>query len=81
MGKYLFAIWPSIGHVNPGLPIAERLIEKGHEVVWYTSVHFKEKVEATGATYLPFQNLRNFSGATLAKDFPEMPDYDGIKKV
>lgn len=80
MAKYLFAIWPSIGHVNPGLPIAERLIEKGHEVVWYTSTHFKEKVEATGATYLPFQSLNNFSGATLAKDFPEMPDYEGIKK-
>ena len=41
---------------------------------------FKEKVEATGATYLPFQSLKNFSGATLAKDFPEMPDYEGIKK-
>ena len=55
-------------------------MRNGHEVVWYTSVHFKEKVEATGATYLPFQSLKNFSGATLAKDFPEMPDYEGIKK-
>ena len=27
-----------------------------------------------------FEALNNFSGATLAKDFPEMPDYEGIKK-
>ncbi|MGG3891740.1 nucleotide disphospho-sugar-binding domain-containing protein [Metabacillus fastidiosus] len=80
MAKYLFAIWPSVGHVNPGLPVAERLVENGHDVVWYTSSHFKKKVEDTGATYLPFKNLRDFSGSTLSEDFPEMPDYEGLKK-
>lgn len=80
MAKYLFAIWPSIGHINPGLPIAERLIQQGHEVTWYTSTHFQKKVEATGATYIPFKSLRNFSGSTLEEDFPEMPDFEGLKK-
>ncbi|MFA9557759.1 nucleotide disphospho-sugar-binding domain-containing protein [Evansella sp. AB-rgal1] len=80
MAKYLFAIWPSVGHVNPGLPIAEKLIERGHEVVWYTSTHFQEKIESIGVTFIPFKNLRNFSGSTLKEDFPEMPDLTGLQK-
>lgn len=79
MARFLFAVWPSAGHVNPGLPLAKVLVERGHEVKFYTSKHFKEKVEATGATYVPFKNARNFSGSTLNEDFPEMPKYKGVK--
>ncbi|MCZ8513168.1 glycosyltransferase [Paenibacillus filicis] len=79
MARFLFAVWPSAGHVNPGLPLAKELAERGHEVMFYTSTHFKEKVEATGATFIPFKNVRNFSGSTLNEDFPDMPKYKGIK--
>lgn len=79
MAHFLFATWPSVGHVNPVLPLAQRLIQKGHRVTWYTSSHFQAKVEATGATYEPFRSLRDFSGSTLAQDFPEMPNHKGLK--
>ena len=30
--RFLFATTPLPGHVNPGLPIARALVERGHEV-------------------------------------------------
>lgn len=81
MARFLFAVWPSEGHVNPGLPIAKHLMAHGHEVLFYTSSFFEEKVRGAGVPFAPFKRIRNFSGSTLAQDFPHMPNYEGIKKL
>lgn len=36
MSRFLICTLPMPGHVNPGLPIARALTNRGHEVVWYT---------------------------------------------
>lgn len=55
MARFLICTLPVIGHVNPALPIARKLVERGHEVWWYTGVGFKSKVETTGARHLPIR--------------------------
>lgn len=55
MTRFLICTLPVIGHVNPALPIARKLVEHGHEVLWYTGIGFKTKVEATGAGHLPIR--------------------------
>lgn len=53
MARFLIGTIPLVGHLNPALPIAHKLVERGHEVWWYTGKGFQSKVEATGAHYVP----------------------------
>lgn len=36
MSRFLFATMPIVGHVAPIAPVARKLINRGHEVTWYT---------------------------------------------
>src|SRR4029079_7320813 len=49
----VLASLPMVGHVNPLRPIARALVERGHDVRWYTGARFAASVEATGARFLP----------------------------
>ncbi|MCP4359827.1 MAG: glycosyltransferase [Chloroflexi bacterium] len=62
------------GHVNTGLPLARKLVERGHEVRWYTSPRFQRKIEATGARFLPFQRGDDFD----TEEFPERAQLQGM---
>ncbi len=61
MARFLIGTNPFIGHVNPALPIAGKLVERGHEVWWYTGKAFKTKVEKTGARFIPISTGVDFS--------------------
>jgi UDP:flavonoid glycosyltransferase YjiC (YdhE family) len=61
MARFLIGTIPLVGHVNPALPIARQLVERGHEVWWYTGKNFQSKVEATGARYIPMRAGFDFS--------------------
>lgn len=61
MTRFLIATIPAAGHVNPALPIAHKLVERGHQVWWYTGKGFKEKVEATGAHHVPIRTGLDFT--------------------
>jgi|WetSurMetagenome_2_1015567.scaffolds.fasta_scaffold00022_27 MGT family glycosyltransferase len=69
MSKILMASVPTSGHVNPGLPIARRLVERGHEVVWYCGSRFGERITATGARFAPFRAATDFDDATVGHRF------------
>ena len=60
MARFLIGTIPLIGHINPALPIARQLVERGHEVWWYTGIAFQSKVEATGARFLPMPTGMDF---------------------
>lgn len=52
MSKIVFFCIPAHGHTNPTLSVVRELISRGHEV-WYYSYHMmREKIEATGATFV-----------------------------
>ncbi|MBJ8348773.1 glycosyltransferase [Antrihabitans sp. YC2-6] len=69
--RVLIASTPIAGHVNPALPIARALIERGHSVRWYTGQLHRKAVEATGATFEPIVEATDPLGATPDSLFPE----------
>jgi MGT family glycosyltransferase len=42
---------PTSGHVDPSLPLTAELVSRGHEVIYYLTDAYRERVEATGAAY------------------------------
>lgn len=54
MGKAIFFNIPAHGHTNPTLALVEELINQGEEVLYYSFPHLKEKIEETGASYMPY---------------------------
>lgn len=71
MAKFLFATLPFHGHISPGLPIARALVEQGHDVVWYCTSKYREKIEESGATFIPVQSATDFDDSRLDLAFPE----------
>lgn len=53
MARFLIGTIPVVGHVSPALTIAHELVNRGHEVCWYTGSAFQAKVESTGARFAP----------------------------
>lgn len=63
MAKFLIGTIPGVGHVSPVLPIARELVNRGHEVCWYTGRAFQAKVESTGASFAPIHAGIDYSDA------------------
>jgi MGT family glycosyltransferase len=57
MAKFLICTISAIGHVSPALPIARELVDRGHQVYWYTGSEFQAKIESTGAHFMPAVDL------------------------
>jgi MGT family glycosyltransferase len=49
MSKVIFFIRPMHGHVNPTLGLVNELVQRGEEVIYYTTEAFREKIRAAGA--------------------------------
>lgn len=65
MAKFLFATVPVNGHLTLGLPIAERLVGQGHQVVWYSTSKYKEKIESIVAHFYKIQDATDFDDSEL----------------
>ena len=52
MSKIVFFCIPAHGHTNPTLGVVRELVERGHEVLYYSYTSFKEKIEWTGAKFV-----------------------------
>jgi len=65
MATILFSNFPAEGHVNPMRPIVSELVQRGHEVLWYTGGQFTEKVLAAGATAIPMREGKDLRAADL----------------
>lgn len=57
MSKYVFLNIPAHGHVNSTLPVVQELVRRGEQVVYYLTEEFRAVVEATGATFRPYQSM------------------------
>ena len=55
MTKYAFLNVPAYGHVNPTLAVAHELVARGEQVSYYLTEAFRASIEATGATFQPYQ--------------------------
>lgn len=52
MSKIVFFCIPAHGHTNPTLGVVRELVERGHEVLYYSYNSFKEKIEEAGAQFV-----------------------------
>ena len=52
--KILFADIPADGHFFPLTGMAMELKNQGHDVRWYTSKMFEEKLKKLGIPFYPF---------------------------
>lgn len=74
MSKIVFFCIPAQGHTNPTLGVVRELISRGHCVRYYSYESLREKIEATGAEFVPCdaydceQKLTPADGARLGKD-------------
>ena len=80
MSRYLFAPMPITGHVNPGLPIAQELVARGHDVRWYTTPRFRKAIESIGARWVPFRDAMPIDEEHLGAMFADRPK-DGINQL
>jgi MGT family glycosyltransferase len=56
MAKYIFLTLPAYGHVNPTLAIAQELVNRGQEVIYYLPEEFQETVQSTGAIFRSYKS-------------------------
>src|SRR4051812_21316600 len=80
MARILIGSMPFISHINPVIPIARKLVERGHEVRWYTDHLFKDKIEATGAQYLPMKAGIDLDETQIEEIHPEMKTENSFQK-
>lgn len=72
--KIAFFCIPAHGHTNPTLGVVKELIARGHEVWYYSYESLREKIESTGAVFIPCdaydteQKLTPQDGARIGKD-------------
>lgn len=66
--RILMVNLPFAGHTNPTLPLAKALAAAGHEVSYINAECMRSRIEATGATFLPYRN------------YPAAPTEDEKKK-
>lgn len=81
MSRILMGSMQITGHVMPGLPLARKLVERGHDVWWYTGRKFAEKVALTGATFVPMSAETDYDDAELDIVHPERARLEGVNKL
>lgn len=69
--KFLLASPPMAGHLNPLLSIGRILTAHGHQVAAMTGSFLRNRVEATGARFIPLQPGADQDTRDMAALFPE----------
>jgi UDP:flavonoid glycosyltransferase YjiC (YdhE family) len=78
MARFLFASIPVTAHTSNPLPVAARLVERGHDVLWYAGAAFHERIAATGARPLPYREAYDFSAGDMFDHFPQYRGREGV---
>ncbi len=78
MARILMASITVPGHTNPGLPLARELVKRGHDVRWYNSPRFRDKIEATGARFEPLRDGIDFDWTKMDEMYPERRKLKGL---
>lgn len=81
MGRFLLTAMPFTGHVAPVATVARCLVERGHEVRFYTGARFRDRVEATGAGFVPWRRAPDFDENDLEATFPRLVGRKGIRQL
>lgn len=52
MSKIVFFSIPAHGHTNPTIPVVTELVDRGHQVWYYSFLEFQGKIEGAGAAFI-----------------------------
>ncbi len=67
---------PFSGHTNPTLPLTTELVNRGHNVTYVNAESFREKIEQTGATFVPYKDFKDDSSENYVKRHCFMAAFD-----
>ncbi|HSF99151.1 MAG TPA: hypothetical protein VLA55_10700, partial [Ornithinibacter sp.] len=81
MARFLVTTVPVPAHTRNALPVAARLVERGHEVLWFASRRFHDDVVGVGATHVPYGQTRDFDGERLLEEFPQLAGLRGPRAI
>ncbi len=81
MARFLITTDPSVGHVTPPMPIARKLVERGHEVVWITGRMYRGRVETTGARFHPLPKEIDPGEMEIYEFYPQMKELKGLAQI
>jgi MGT family glycosyltransferase len=69
--KIIIAAPPFLGHLNPMLSIAQILMSHGHEIVVTTATFLRDRVEGTGAKFVPLLAGADYDSRQMTTLFAE----------
>lgn len=72
MAHVLLAALPFAGHVIPFSGVIRELQERGHRVSFYSGRKYRDVIEQSGASLVPFTAAKDFNDADIERSFPEM---------
>lgn len=81
MAKLLMMTGPFAGHVTPSMSIAQKLVERGHEVVWITGRKYKTQVESVGARFRPLPEQSDPGEMEVYDFYPELKELKGLPQI
>jgi len=81
MARFIIMTGPYPGHVAPTIPIARKLVERGHEVVWITGRAYRDKVETTNARFHPLPKENDPNRMEVYDWQPELKKLKGLTQI
>lgn len=81
MSTFLFASTPIPAHTTNPIPFAQRLVERGHDVLWYAGKAFHDQLAAVGATPLSYEEAEDFGGVEIEQHFPQLAGLSGVRAI
>ena len=79
--RFVLCATPAQGHTAPLLALAGRLIGEGHDVAFFTTEHYRDRVEATGARFVPFAAAYDAHDLMVANPARESSSKRGVRGV
>ena len=81
MARFMLTAMPFTGHVTPLRAVAAALVDRGHDVRFYTGAAFREPVESTGARLVPWRAAPDFDENDISATFPRLLGEKGIRQL
>ena len=79
--RFLLCSTPAQGHTAPLLAVARRLVEGGHHVTFFTTEHYRHRVNRTGALFAPFATDCDAHDLMVANPEREVSSARGVRGV
>jgi MGT family glycosyltransferase len=79
--RFVLCTTPAQGHTAPLVAVARRLVDEGHEVLFFTTEHYRATVEATGARFVPFADEYDAHDLMVANPERESSSKRGVRGV